>query len=282
MASKGTRDLLIKRYDQCRREIRDYERRFGASHEDVKKAVRAFSDAKNEISDARSALIEANLRLVIYIARRYVGAGKALSFLDLVQEGNIGLMRAADKFDYRMGCKFSTYAIWWIRQTIVRALADQSRMIRVPAHKAEIISRITKVSKELVNELGREPSFEDIAKRAKITPETVRMLLRISREPVSLETPIGEEDSHLSDFIEDKTTPSPLDELFNHDRKVQIEKALSRLKLKEEKIVRKRFGIGEHTQTLHEVAQEFDVTRERIRQVECKAITKLRDHLQAY
>ena len=269
-------DPTLKKYRDCEDEVKYFERSIGIPFAEMKKAVRVFSDGRDEISDAKSAMIEANLRLVISIAKRYIGKG--LSFPDLIQEGNIGLMRAVDKFEYKRGYKFSTYATWWIRQAITRALADQSRTIRIPVHMVEVISRISKVTRELVQEMGDEPTPEDIAERVHMPVDKVKTILKITKEPISLETPIGEEeDSHLRDFIEDKATLSPLDIAINDDLKVQIEKVLCTLNPKEAKIIRRRFGIGEDVpHTLEELGQEFDVTRERIRQIEVKAIRKLK------
>jgi RNA polymerase primary sigma factor len=260
---------------QCLKKIKKKEIVFGMKASEIKKALKVLLEGEKKVFEARKAMIEANLRLVISIAKRYLGRG--LSFSDLIQEGNSGLMRAVDKFEYKRGYKFSTYATWWIRQAISRALADQSRTIRIPVHMVETINKITKVSRELVQELGREPAPREIAEKLKMPVEKVMAILKISKEPISLETPIGEEDSHLVDFIEDKAILSPLDFAIQDDMREKINKILCSLPPKEEKIIRKRFGIGvDLPHTLEEVGQEFDVTRERIRQIEVKAIRKLR------
>jgi RNA polymerase primary sigma factor len=266
-------------FGECRsikKEIEKKEALFGMPYEEMKKAHRILISSERETNEAKGALIEANLRLVISIAKRYLGRG--LGFSDLIQEGNIGLMRAVEKFEYRRGYKFSTYATWWIRQAITRALADQSRTIRIPVHMVESINRLTKVTRELVQEKGREPATEEIAGRLGLPAEKVKAMQKISKEPISLETPIGEEeDSHLRDFIEDKATMSPLDIAIQDDMKRNITRSLSSLSQKEQNIIKKRFGIDEDMpHTLEEVGLEFDVTRERIRQIEVKAIRKLR------
>jgi RNA polymerase primary sigma factor len=258
-----------------KKSIESREALFGMKAEDMKKAAEVLILSEEQVCEARKSLAEANLRLVISIAKRYLGRG--LSFPDLIQEGNSGLMRAVDKFEYKRGYKFSTYATWWIRQAITRALADQSRTIRMPVHMVEAFNKIMKVTKELVQELGREPSSFEVSKALGIPVSRVESILKVSKEPISLETPIGEEDSRLSDFLEDKTMQSPLEFVIKNDMREKMEMMLCRLHPKEEKILRKRFGIGadEHS-TLEEVGNEFDVTRERIRQIEVNAIKKLR------
>ncbi|MFH0933530.1 MAG: sigma-70 family RNA polymerase sigma factor [Nitrospirota bacterium] len=261
---------------QIRKEIKKKETKCGMNSDELRKVLNVLTEGEREVHGAKKALIEANLRFVISIAKRYARKGVSLS--DLIQEGNIGLMRAVDKFEYKRGYKFSTYATWWIRQAITRALVEQSRAIRIPLHTVEIINKITKVMSELVQETGNEPTPDEIAERLKIPVEKVREILRMTRDTVSLETPVGEEEgSYLRDFIEDKGVLSPLDVAIEEDMKKQIDKILSSLTPKEEKIIRKRFGIGENEpRTLEEVGLEFDVTRERIRQIETKAIRKLR------
>jgi len=266
----------LRKYNDSALARTKYEHFIGVPIAEMKTALKTLADAEAKISDAKGAMIEANLRLVISIAKRYIGKG--LSFPDLIQEGNIGLMRAVDKFEYRRGYKFSTYATWWIRQSITRALADQSRTIRIPVHLIDLRSRIVKTSRQMLQELGQEPSPEEIAPRVNIPAEKVRSILRISKEPLSLETPAGDDDEiHLRDFIEDKTTLSPIDTVMNEDLKYHIERILRTLSPKEERIIRLRYGIGgDSPHTLEELGEKFDVTRERIRQIEVKAIRKLK------
>ncbi len=260
----------------ARRRIRGIEAESLVPAEELRESVKLLDQAEEKVKRGKAELVEANLRLVVSIAKKYTNRG--LQFLDLIQEGNIGLMKAVDKFEYKRGYKFSTYATWWIRQAITRAIADQARTIRIPVHMIETINKLIRTSRHLVQKLGREPSPEEIAEKMDLPLDKVRKILKIAKEPISLETPIGEEeDSHLGDFIEDKKAISPLDAAIRYDLQRQINNALKTLTPREERVLRKRFGIGENTDhTLEEVGQDFAVTRERIRQIEAKALRKLR------
>jgi RNA polymerase primary sigma factor len=266
-------ESIIYRIQQ---KIKRVEHEAGQTIEELKATYNGIQDGEARAERAKSELIEANLRLVVSIAKKYTNRG--LQFLDLIQEGNIGLMKAVDKFEYRRGYKFSTYATWWIRQAITRAIADQARTIRIPVHMIETINKLIRTSRYLVQEIGREPTPEEIAEKMDIPLEKVRKVLKIAKEPISLETPIGEEDdSHLGDFIEDKSIVSPVDAVINRNLADQTRKVLATLTPREEKVLRMRFGIGEKSDhTLEEVGQDFEVTRERIRQIEAKALRKLR------
>ena len=251
----------------------------GASEEEkaeIKEEIKTLQRDVDKGADAKKRLAEANLRLVVSIAKRYVGRG--MLFLDLIQEGNLGLIKAVEKFDYHKGYKFSTYATWWIRQAITRAIADQARTIRIPVHMVETINKLIRVSRQLLQELGREPLPEEIAKELDMPVERVREILKISQEPVSLETPIGEEeDSHLGDFIQDDNVPVPAEAAAQTLLKEQLDEVLDTLTEREQKVLRLRFGMNDgRARTLEEVGKEFDVTRERIRQIEAKALRKLR------
>ena len=259
----------------ARRIIKEHEVKIGITYVEIKKFMGYFGGVIQEIDAAKNAMSEGNLRLVVSVAKRFIGKG--LSFPDLVQEGNIGLMKAIDKFDYRRGFRFSTYAIWWIRQAIKRALDDKSRMIRVPVTILEMTKHVSRMKREMTQELCDEPSLVDVASRLKVPMAKLVSTMRLTREPLSLETPIGDDDGHLSDFIEDGGAYSPLKGIVSKDLKKQIEKLLFTLNPKEERILRLRFGIGnDHPCSLEEIAQEYEVTRERIRQIETKAIQKLK------